>query len=988
MRFRFDKLASTILAGAVLATMPAAPSLAQESQNEVLVMRRKITEPMTKPRGPDGQRVATGLGDVPPGINAYRANGEIKLAISTLGCLKSDALVPEANCTGSRGGAEIGNVVPFPARMDPDLKAVHITREAFVASLPYAPPSSIDALCESRVSIGSESWRLSCDPSSIVNQYQKFITRLGDPASYLSRFPQSLNPSIEANFVNLVVTDYGCRSTITGTDMSKSSCSAIKREPNPYDVVSFPAELVPQLRKAYVTRDSLRAQLPYAKTSQIDAICTLPVRIQNQDWKIVCGTAQAPESYLRTIYHLQDPVRAPTSLGIEAQKRNKLGSTSFDWMISTTTCVDTDTGAVVAASNCQYLAAGANVYDMISVGALQVPEFREIYFDEQDLTDLAPYLYSLEMTQKSSFCNAGVQLGVHDPSGIRHSYTAKCGTPDNPADFQRVAQNLRDPAYVSYAGANMGRNDVTRQEFDFVVQSTVCWDSTKNVSVSGAKCQYLPTGTSVYDIATIPAVYVHNLREVYLNLDDLNSLNPRGGRFGYNQFDTVTSTVLCSGDYPFMVKEDGKTVAYTVRCGTPEDPARYERVGLTWRDPAYVSYPDADSRRNDSARDGFDLVAQSTRCWDLTGNAAVSDLKCRYLPEGVSVYDVATIPATYVPALREVYIDQADAAALVPRGGNFGYNQHNQTSLTGLCGGAYSFGVVEDGKNTQYVLSCGAPDNPANYERVGLNYRDPAYSSYTGSNPQRNDTSRAEFDFIVTSTRCWDLTANKAADARKCAYLPTGALPDDVVTVKASYIPELREIYFDQDELSGLVSRGGSFYYTQFQPMNLTVLCNGTNGFQVREDGVARTYTSRCGPPDNPANYERYAWYFGDPNTVYTTGSDRTRNKTTRSEVDFAVHRTNCWDKSKNALASSTAKCSYLAAGDSQYDIRTLPATWDVPAREVSIKRSDLESLLAHGGGYYLNFANYSVASLCTANQTMSVQEGATMRSYKIRCTN
>ena len=992
MRIRFVTLASTILAGSLTASVPVAPAFAQEAQadagSDVLIMRRKITEPNTKPRGPDGQRVATGLGDVGPGINAYRANGEIKLAVSTLGCLKNETIVPEANCTGSKGGAEIGNVFPFPARMDPDLKAVHVTREAFAGSLPYAPPASIDALCESRIGIGSESWRLSCDPSSIVNQYQKYITRLGDPASYSSRFPQSLNASVEGNFVNLVVTDYGCRSTITGTDMSRSTCSSIKREPNLYDVVSLPAELVPQLRKAYVTRDSLKAQLPYAKASQIDAICTLPVRIQNQDWKIACGTAQAPESYLRTVYSLQDPVRAPTSLGTAMRTRNKLGSTSFDWMTSSTTCVDTDTGAIVAASNCQYLASGANIYDMISVGAQQVPEFREIYFDAQDLADLAPYLYTIEFTQKTSFCNAGVQLSLFDEKGAGHTYTAKCGEPDKPADFQRVAQNLRDPAYMSYTGANTARNDAARQDFDFVVQSTLCWDSTKNITVANAKCQYLPTGTSIYDIATIPATYVPNLREVYFSLNDLNSLNPRGGRFGYNQYNTVTSTDLCTGGYPVMVRENGKSVEYTVRCGAPEDPARYERVGLTWRDPIYVNYPGANTRRNESGRNGFDLVAQSTRCWDLTGNAVVSDLKCKYLPQGVSVYDVATLPATYVSDLREVYINQADAAALIPRGGNFGYAQYNQTSLSQLCSTPQSFGVVENGKDTQYLLSCGTPDNPANYERVGLNYRDPAYSSYTGSNPQRNDTSRTEFDFIVYSIRCWDLSANKSAPDRKCSYLPSGALPNDVVPVKADYVPELREVYFDRDELAALISRGGLFFYTQYNSMNLNDLCNGANGFSVREQGVGRTYTARCGAPDNPANYERFGWYFGDPYTVYTTGSDRTRNKTTRSEVDFALHRTNCWDKSKNAMASVTAKCSYLAEGPSQYDIRTLPATWEVPTREVFVKRSDLESLLAHGGGYYINYSNYSVASLCTANQTIAVQEGATTRSYRLRCTN
>jgi len=136
-------------------------------------MRRKVAEPIavTRPGTSGGERVAIGLKDIGTGANAYRPAGEVNLAVSALGCLKDGALVAEANCSTGATGAQLGQVVDLPARMDPDLKAVHVTRDAFTAALPHAPASSIDSLCESRVGMGSENWRLSCDPQSIVNQY-------------------------------------------------------------------------------------------------------------------------------------------------------------------------------------------------------------------------------------------------------------------------------------------------------------------------------------------------------------------------------------------------------------------------------------------------------------------------------------------------------------------------------------------------------------------------------------------------------------------------------------------------------------------------------------------------------------------------------------------------------------------------------------------------------------------------------------------------
>ena len=991
MRIRFSTLASTILAGAVLAAVPSAPSFAQEAQadssDDVLIMRRKITEPNTKPRGPDGQRVATGLGDVGAGINAYRANGEIKLAVSALGCLKNDVIVPEANCTGSKGGAEIGNVLPFPARMDPDLKAVHVTREAFAGSLPYAPSASIDALCESRVSIGSESWRLSCDPQSIVNQYQKYVSRLSDPAPYTTQFPSNPNPSAEANFVNLTVTDYGCRSTITGSDLAKSTCSSIKREPNIFDIVSIPAELVPQLRKAYVTRDSLRTLLPNTKTSQIDAICTMPVKIEKQDWRIVCGTAQEPENFMRVIGSLRDPYEAPGSLGTDYTRRNKVGGTGYDWMVASTKCIDSSTGATVANTECQYLSSGANVYDVLSLGATHVHDLREIYFDQQDLTDAASYGATFAGYPAANLCAGNNSLYVYDDKNTRITYTAKCGQPDSPDNYERVAAIYRDPSYFTPTGGNSNRNNTTRSDFDFTVSQTTCWDIAANkVAQSSSKCSYIPDGASIYDIATVKATYVPQLRTIHFDQAQLEALFPRGGNISYTFGYSATVSAICSGTGEFRVLENGNPVFYKPSCGAPEDPANYERVGSQYADPYYTSYSGSNSGRNINTRDEFDFIVTGTRCWDLANNKTADQAKCAYLPEGPSIYDVATVKATYVPDLRETYFDKADLETLLSRGGDFKAVYSSGYSVASLCSGAVTYHTREGAGIYPYTVRCGTPDDPARYDRIGYEYHDPYHQTYNGSDRTRNKSSRSEFDLIVSRTACWDKDTSKIIPDPKCAYLPRGTKLNDVVTVSATYVPQLREVYLDRNELAALVSKGGGFKYGYASAISLDSFCSGTASYNVMEGSNLVSYTVRCGTPDDPANYERYARYLADPYYEYnsSTSSMRLMNTPDRDRFTFTTYTLGCWSRKSNTELPS-GRCSNLAEGPKLYEMVSVPATIDTSAREVRFARSDLQAMLSHNAGFYLNYGYRAADQMC-ASRTLAIYHENRISYYNVRC--
>jgi len=829
---------------------------------------------------------------------------------------------------------------------------------------------------------------LSCDPQSIVNQYQKYVTRLGDPAGYPSRFPQNPNPSVDANFVNLTVTDYGCRSTLTGSDLAKSSCSTLTRAPNIYDIVSLPAELVPQLRKAYVTRDSIKSMLSGIKDSQVDAICAMGVQVQGQAWRVACGTAASPENYMRVASNLSDPAGAHFTLPSEFRERNKIGATSFDWYVSQTACIDTATGTATSAANCQYLTSGANNYDILSVGAVQVPNLREIYFDEQEIKDAAPYVVTFNGQVVANVCN-GSSVKLRAADRTEQTWTIRCGAPEDPANYERVPSQYTDPTDVHFSYGVPQKNDTSRDSFDLAVTSTICWDlATNKQATNSGKCTYLPEGASNYDLATISATYVPQLRSVYLDRSEVEALLPRGGTFKYSYY-TRSVDQFCNGTATYQVKENGTYRAYTIYCGEPDSPDNYERYAYRFMDPVDIPSSAGIKRDvNNIQRSEIDLAVNIAYCWNLqTNTMATSSSKCTNLPTGASVYDFTTVAATYVRDLREVYVDRQDLAAIFAHGGDF-LLDNNIRTLDQVCNGSSALRTKDGTATHAYTIRCGEPDDPANYERIAWYITDPAHWSYSGANMARNNVTRNEIDFVVRTAICWDLTTDKqSANGNKCTNLPTGTSQNDILTVPVTYVPQLREAYVNREDVQALISKGGGIYHGGGGPLSVDSFCNGGSHYTIRDGSSNIPYRMYCGTPDNPDRYERYAAVVADPYHYSATTADRSRNDTTRTSFDFHVTSTGCWDLQGNK-AASPGKCTYLANGPQTYTPVTIPVRYDTATDEIFMKRSDLAAALPRGGAYTLYYANRTLDQACTGSQAVVVKEGTQNISYKIRCEN
>ena len=66
---------------------------------------------------------------------------------------------------------------------------------------------------------------------------------------------------------------------------------------------------------------------------------------------------------------------------------------------------------------------------------------------------------------------------------------------------------------------------------------------------------------------------------------------------------------------------------------------------------------------------------------------------------------------------------------------------------------------------------------------------------------------------------------------------------NDVVTVSATYVPQLREVYLDRDELANLVSKGGGFKYGYSNAITLDSFCSGGATYNVLEGSTLASYT-------------------------------------------------------------------------------------------------------------------------------------------------
>lgn len=608
-----------------------------------------------------------------------------------------------------------------------------------------------------------------------------------------------------------------------------------------------------------------------------------------------------------------------------------------------TLCWDSVNNTTATTDKCSQLTRGVNVYDTLSLPATFVPTLREIYVDRNDMQALAPHATTFVSGQTlTNMCN-GATVAVGDAKS-NASWTLRCGAPDNPAYYAREVNTLRDPANYDLYPNQIGGT------FSLYSSSTLCWNSSTASIATSTKCQYLP-GANVGDVSAIPAKYVKDLREVYVDRNDVQAIAPHSNSLFSQPFNNA-----CNGA-GVSVGPKGATESWIFYCGAADSADHYAREAGSIRDPADVSrYLNA----NVTAK-SINLRTNTTQCWDKTSSSVASPRKCQYLGTGSNVDDISTIPATFVPDLREIYVDRNDLQAVAPHANSF----FSQT-LTNACNGA-SMSVGPQGATNSWTMRCGTPDTADHYQRETSTLRDPANYEPSVNTSPTGTTLRLR----INGTLCYDTTTNSSVSGTKCAYLPTGKNVGDNETIAATYVPELREVYVNRNDVQALAPRGSNFL-----GYSLSSMCGGAS-IQIGAPGATTTWTLRCGTADTYDHYRSYAVILGDPK-LYVTGDNSKSNDTATPTLYTRARTTSCYDTTAKADASST-KCAYLPSGSGPTlnSLVAVPAVWNTTGtRTVTLKKSDLTAIFPYTT-QYLN-------SMC--GLSYSATTGGVAASYTVVC--
>lgn len=796
---------------ALLCASVAMPVMAQaQDADDVLVMRRAIADPKGKTTiqpSADYDRVPLTLKDT--GDNRYAATGTIGLQVETVGCLltSGDVNADETLCVDG-AGPRPGDIVNFNAKMDPDLKAYYVPRAQYQEILPTFDSGQIDALCSGTVSIAGAVYQGSCDPSSVVNAYAKYVYALIDPTTR-SR-PSNVSTSSR---MDLYVNSVGCYSTQTGNVVANSYCTGITKAPNATDVYSLSAQYVPQLREVYLDQAELAAMTPAPVALLNQTFSTFcsnangTIKVDGNDWKVRCGQPEDPGSYTRVVQKFIDPM----DYGVD-RNPSIAESGSLRMVVNSTICYDA--GGATVSGKCDYLTEGPNVFDIATVPATFVNELREVYVNPADVEAAAgrtnPLVGNYVLTDA---CKGGkTQFKVSVGGAPPAPWYFVCGTPEDPGSYTRAASRAYDP--TTY-GPNRTANSSDTAGLRMVVANTICYDSS-GATVSG-KCDYLTEGLNVFDLFTVPATYVPDLREIYVNKTDVQAatknLNPVLGSSSLDQ-------ACPGGKFKPMVNHAGLTTPWSFVCGTPDDPSRYTRTAQRLTDPTTFGN---DRTPNDVSSGALRMVVTAIGCLDEKGTSVTG--KCDYLPEGPQTGAIITVPATYVPELREVYPDRAAIEAQAKTANTI----ITSYFLNDACkGGKTSMQVKQaNGTTVPYNFVCGTPDDPSKYTMKAQTLRDPR--DY-GSNRNINmDPSATRLGLTVGSTLCYDSSTNATAtSSAKCSWLPNNVKDSDVLWMPAVFDSVAKTVTIDINAFRAL-GHETNFDYNHNTTMcarNLTVNVN------------------------------------------------------------------------------------------------------------------------------------------------------------------
>ena len=921
-------------------------------------------------------------------VNVDPAATEAVYVVTATACMdvRSKRQASQNYCRYAATGSNVYDLVRAPATFNADLKAIHIGRMEFEKLLPLSSETTRDSLCRSTMKIGSEAanapWIVRCDPAAVTNLYERHVAGFADPYStYATQANRMVNNSFAASSFKLAVSRTGCwDNTLGKASTDTTRCSGLLVGPNVYDLVTVPATIVPQSRLVVLSRDAIQSMTRYVgaggtSTGSYADLCSGSKTMsmwqdgKSSTWTISCNPSDASTTFARYARTWSDPQTGPAST------RNLNSDPQADrlsLLVASTSCENLATGTTAIDARCEFQPTGANVYDVVSVPAVFRRDLRMIQLNRADfLAMTGGYERVTGNGAMGYWCEGAVRVVVN---GVSETWTTTCDAALAGADYVRLPTAWSDPYYYSAAPANKNSNSsATATSLNLAVSSTTCWNKTTGKAVSSAICQYQPNGANLQDLLAIPATFRADMRRILIDGKSISD-----SAQGISISTTGNAADWCSKNVIVQVGAEAQT--WKTTCVASDIQGTYQRFAYGWTD-VNESNRTADRTLNSDVRaNNLKVTVVRVGCLETAKNQVVSDSDgaCTYLP-GPSIYDVATVPATFRADTRRILLKESDIAALGI--GRNGTQQHPNYQPSAWC--AKDVIIRDNGSTQTWTTTCDAETFSASYQRYATTWRDPqSMSSYTTEQKRVNSdwTTSGTLSLAVIGTRCRRTDTSADVSVRECNYLTGGANDTygDVLRLPALYNAEYRRIVLDRDAITAKAPFATG--------AEIDVLCNMP--IAITQDGTTYSWNTTCNAAyatvrhkteiarlRDPYNY--YGTYYTAPFTAVS--GNRRVNTSTSGTYSFSAI-TNCIDTTTGETVSGD-ECTYLSGMTKSTMQIPVPAVYDPVGDTVTVRNSDIDAAFPSlpTSGIYSRYA------LC--GTVVYVTEGASsLTSYRMIC--
>lgn len=621
------------IAAALLAMTAMTPAAYAQDSNDVLVMRRTISEPGLS-TSPDGKPV---YNKVPLTALIVSANGAppTSLTISTRGdvaCLTADnQQAPEGACAEI---ADPESVAEFNIAADSSsfLRAISISKGDILTRAPSI--TNIDQICSSSVNVNGAAWQVTCEPLPAV----RYLRTPGTPKPVEQ--PGTVPAQISFDTTG---EGSGCLDQQTGTLVDKQFCSQAADAPG-YGVVTVSVKAESELRTMVFAPDDLKGQIPTITQDQLNGVCSTNSFVGGLSWRVRCDEAAL------VIRHRKEATRViPQGILLPYPTAGKPNFNADLGLVGAgVQCTEIATGQPASDPTiCDYMTNPPGI-GSFSLPATYSPSFRTVVVERSKVLEVVPASSS---TLDSTLCNYSSNASVI--GGSYEQWSIRCELSAISAAYLRVATQ----AVIN--GANTGK-PIGNGKPDFVstmtssVSQQICRDTaTGQPSADSTRCNTLPA-LGPYQI---PATFSPSYRVALVNRTDVLAKMP----------EITNLESFCSGQIT-ATGSDLANASYSLSCNPESIRLHHQKTPSRITPSQYKIGTNVDGRPNETIEWSFNTTYDPL-CVDTDTNpptVLANNSKCAYLADPANYGQNVKLTGTFSPSYRKLYVPASELQRIAP----------------------------------------------------------------------------------------------------------------------------------------------------------------------------------------------------------------------------------------------------------------------------------------------------------------------------------